>query len=252
MSYKWILGGVILAVLFAVTSVWWYQYEMAIERETTANFEKLLEEHNKQKGTPSEAVPRSDSNDGELILEPDKKTSEQEISKEELAFWEQLGVTPPPDGHTYAKLGGTFQLRKKNTMHVTVTLESTPEFSSLWLPDDAYRHYYALIGLCSGEDLIGVGRLTPAETARAKEMLKVFKDIWAPHTNISLGVSGVYTPEHDHKAESDMRRAYKKRERELQDKLGITPHRVAEDGGWSFDVDIMRTLLAQIRKDISK
>ena len=183
--------------------------------------------------------------------ESDKNASDYGISEAEFALWKQFSAVPPPEEVTDAKLAdNTFRLwEKRNTTYVDIELETTPKFSSSWIPDDAYRYYFALTGLCSGENLIGVGRLKPAETARAKEMLEAFKDAWAPHTKIkSFGLSGVYSPEHDHKAEFDMDQAYKKRVRELQDKFGITPHRGTEVGGWSFDVDIMRSILAYIRK----
>ncbi len=171
-----------------------------------------------------------------------------DISIEELEFWKKLGVAPPPQGHSYAELAdGTMRLQKKNVPIVSVTIGTAPEFNLGWLPDDAYYYYDALHALSSGDNLIGVGRLALAETARAREMLDAFKEEWAPHTNIGFYATGVYdTDDHDI-IDASTNKAIAERERELKAELGISENRNKE-----FDVDLMREILAQIREELSQ
>ena len=172
-----------------------------------------------------------------------------DVSEEELEFWKKLGVAPPPEGHFYAELAdGTMRLKKKNVPIVSVGIKPVPRFNSGWLPDDAYHYYNALSGLSSGENLIGVGRIPPAETARAKEMLDAFEAEWAPHTSIGLSASGVYDT-HDHDVIAALgSKAIAEKRRELEAELGISENRTH----WEFDVDLMREILAHIREDLSK
>ena len=167
---------------------------------------------------------------------------------DELEFWKKLGVAPPPEGHIYAQLAdGTMRLQKKNVPIVSVTIGTAPEFNLGWLPDDAYYYYDALHALSSGDNLIGVGRLAPAETARAREMLDAFEEEWAPHTNIGFYATGVYdTDDHDI-IDASTDKAIAERERELKAELGISENRDKE-----FDVDLMREILAQIREELSQ
>lgn len=166
----------------------------------------------------------------------------------ELEFWKKLGVAPPPHGYSYAELAdGTMHLQKDNVPIVTVHIGTTPEFNSGWLPDDAYYYYDALTGLSSGTNLIGVGRLTPAETARAREMKDAFINEWAPHTNIGFSSSGVFdTDDHD-KINEATDKAVAEQERKLRAQLGISENRNRD-----FDVDLMSEILTQIRKELSQ
>ena len=172
-----------------------------------------------------------------------------DVSEEEIEFWKKLGVAPPPEGYIYAELtDGRMQLRKKNVPIVSVGMKTVPRFNEGWLPDDAYVYHGALIGLSSGTNLIGVGRIPPAETARAREMLDAFEAEWAPHTSIGLSASGVYdTDDHD-VIDALGDKAIAERESELQAELGISENRTH----WEFDVDLMREILAHIREDLSK
>ena len=171
-----------------------------------------------------------------------------DTSPDELEFWKKLGVAPPPRGYSYAELSdGTMHLQKDNVPIVSVHIGTTPEFNSQWLPDDAFKYYDALIGLSGGRNLIGVGRLKPAETARAREMLDAFKKEWAPHTNIGFSTSGVYdTDDHD-KINEATDKAVAEKERELRLELGISANR-----NTGYDVDLMREILTQIQKELSQ
>ncbi len=198
---------------------------------------------------PQWPITRKPENvDGVRTVDNEGSTNGHEVSAEELAFWEKHGVAPPPQGYTYVQLtDGTKHLQKKNVMVVSVNRGTTPEFNLGWLPDDAYYYYDALIGLSSGENLIGVGRLTPAETARAREMLDAFENAWAVATNISFNASGAYEADHAHRAYADEDKAIAEKERELKAELGISENRQRD-----FDVDVMREILTQIQKELSQ
>ena len=198
---------------------------------------------------PQRSITRKSENvDSVRTVDNEGSTSGREISAEELAFWKKHGVAPPPQGYTYVQLtDGTKHLQKKNVMIASVNRGTTPEFNLGWLPDDAYYYYKALIGLSSGENLIGVGRLTPAETARAREMLDAFKNAWAVATNISFNASGAYEADHVHRARADEDKAIAEKERELKSELGISENRQRD-----FDVGVMREILTQIQKELSQ
>ena len=198
---------------------------------------------------PQRSITRKSENvDSVRTVDNEGSASGREISAEELAFWEKHGVAPPPQGYTYVQLmDGTKHLQKKNVMIASVNRGTTPQFNMGWLPDDAYYYRKALVGLSSGENLIGVGRLTPAETARAREMLDAFENAWAVATNISFSASGAYEADHAHRARADEDKAIAEKERELKAELGISENRQRD-----FDVDLMREILTQIQKELSQ
>jgi hypothetical protein len=198
---------------------------------------------------PQAPITRKSGNiDSVRTVDNEDSVSGREVSAEELAFWKKHGVAPPPQGYTYVQpTDGTRHLQKKNVMIASVNRGTTPEFNLGWLPDDAYYYYDALIGLSSGENLIGVGRLTPAETARAREMLDAFENAWAVATNISFNASGAYEADHAHRADADADQAIAEKERELKAELGISENRQRD-----FDVDVMREILTQIQKELSQ
>jgi len=224
------------------------------EKETEARVRQWNAKQNEQPTVKAPVVEQSAAV-GEVhadgTFHPEQQmpiTDDREVSDEELEFWKKLGVAPPPQGYVYAELAdGTMRLQKKNVPIVKVNIGTTPQFNLGWLPDDAYYYYKALGALSSGENLRGVGRLTPAETARAREMLDAFKKEWAPHTNIGFSSSGVWdTDDHDIINEiSD--KAIAEKERELQAALGISENR-----NRPFDVDLMSEILTQIREELSQ
>ena len=257
-SNRLFLGALAFFILCVGGSLLYMRHVQRVESEKLSAAQARVEQWNERRKEQSaakasvvepSAVLRQFHADGTFHAEQQMPiTHKSEASEEELEFWKKLGVAPPPQGYSYAELAdGTMRLQKDNVPIVTVHIGTTPQFNLGWLPDDAYYYYDALIALSSGDTLIGVGRLTPAETARAREMTEAFEKEWAPHTNIGFSSSGVWdTDDHD-KIEEISSKATAERRRELQASLGISENR-----NRPFDVDLMSEILTQIREELSQ